>query len=692
METSLSRSAVTYRCLISCMTIVLSVLAIARVDLAAQEGPATRVESVTLSAEQVAVALRELESKDEAVGQRAYHALLSARSQAAEFLPNILSLLDSANERARTRSIWLLIELGPAARAATPPLLARLGKLGPGDVYALLTLRALGAMGAPPEQIADAFRKTLANPLGEFETVSETIELRQYDPAGKWAVPIVAVALESSKQRTRERAAEELGTFGPKALPALDALLETIARVYPREGGSADTFARIIERACSNGRILDPEGSPAERDFLAFRDPCLWAIGQIGQAAEGRLKDVLEIAATGHVALRPDAIRVAAMIEQLGAQTSQLALRELRSQNPLIRLGAIDAIRLLSDRGVLVRPSLHELFPSARPYELRALCRTIEAIGWDSDADASKLAAVVAGERADVVSAAAAHRLGFAKNLSKGGAGALLKGLKNSSPWFASLCARSLGRAASPSDEVVSGLVATLDELTSKKKMTLWDDAKAAFVVEALAKLSRADRTRASVARISRRSDDVDLQFGDLSGLSQSVLRASCVMSPPTGLSLTMRAVPTLRVSTPWWAEWGQEPPGKAAISWMDVTVDRTVWMEVGEASRRYADWSTFRREFMSQPILLALRPGATPSAVLIEWKDAIAGSRGQTSAQPEGKLRGEFRMPNLDFSSAPRLEFELWVERDDGSAGQNFPRWRAGVTVVNPLAAKSAR
>jgi hypothetical protein len=48
--------------------------------------------------------------------------------------------------------------------------------------------------------------------------------------------------------------------------------------------------------------------------------------------------------------------------------------------------------------------------------------------------------------------------------------------------------------------------------------------------------------------------------------------------------------------------------------------------------------------------------------------------------------------MPSLDFGSAPRLEFELRVERDEGTADQNFPRWRAGVTVANPLAAKSAR
>src|SRR5204863_6649926 len=103
----------------------------------------------------------------------------------------------SQDKAERPYPAFLEVRLGPAVKDGIEPMLRQLSAMSLAGSDAEWVVRALVAMGAPPERVAEAMRKNFSRPELTTPLGSYSLSLISYDLEGAWSVPIAAAPLES---------------------------------------------------------------------------------------------------------------------------------------------------------------------------------------------------------------------------------------------------------------------------------------------------------------------------------------------------------------------------------------------------------------------------------------------------------------------------------------------------------------
>jgi hypothetical protein len=665
---------------------------------AAQESRAPESAPASSPTNDVDALLKQLESPDPEEMEAAWDAL----SKSGALVPNLERLLQSPNRTLLAWTMFHLIELGPAAKGSSEVVLRKLETLRRDDSLPELFLRALAAMGTPPEAIAESFKRTL-QAKSEVENFFPALSVRNlfnHDRAGAWSVPVIAAVLESSDDYARMLAAKELGRYGPKAVTAVPALLAALAADYPVKGKSKDPRADAI--ASSYGEkgsdlFTKPKASgwaPAEESFFEYRNPYVWAIARAGPSARTAVLPLLEIAANGHVALRPDALRALATIAPANSDVQKLATGWLSHPNPFLRLGAEDAVRILGPRAAGARKDLVKLLADARPYELRAIFRALDAVG-DVKPDLVALVEAVKKPKPDAASIAAAHSLGMIDQPDAALLAALQEGLKSAHPALVCAAAYSLGRLVPTPAAAAKDLLAVLRKIEVDEDMMLWDATKAAFVTEALGRLGSASaEARDRMMRMMREIKAQRWPVLTLSGLTEELIARTCWMirQPPDALTAPAVVDASVESDPPWFGDWAQKPPDAGVVLWGYQPSSDHLMLQFGAFPDLWADWSTVPEDGFAKSVVLSIRREEEGLDVRLLDRDfaVLWALQRAPETRPSALYRLEARSRPADLDTAERLDLDFRVReiKDLEHDGQRYPsyRWRGGFSIPNPF------
>lgn len=665
---------------------------------AAQDSRAAESAPASSPAKDVDALLKQLESTDCDEMAAAFDGL----SKSDALVPNLERLLRSPNRTVLAWTMFRLIELGPAAKDSSEVVLRKLETLAHDDTLPELFIRALAAMDTPSTAIAESFKRTFRTKSGlELATPGFSfMTLFQHDRAGAWSVPVVAAVLESPDAYARMLAAKELGKYGPKALSAVPALLAALAADYPDKGKSKDPRADVI--ASSYGEksadlFTKPRvtgWAPSEDSFFEYRNPYVWAIARIGPGARTAVKPLLEIAASGHVALRPDALRALATIAPANPDVHRLATSWVSHANPFLRLGAEDAVRILGPRAAGARKDLVKLLADARPYELRAIFRALEAVA-DPKPDLVGLVAAVKKPKPDGVSIAAALSLGMIDQPDAALLAALQEGLKSTHPALVCAAAYSLGRLVPPPAAAAKDLLAVLRKIEVDEDMMLWDATKAAFAIEALGRLGSASAdARDRMLRMMREVKEQRWPVLTLSGLTEELIARTCWMirQPPDALTSPVVVDAAVESDPPWFADWGLKPPAAGVVHWGYQPSPDHLILQFGAFPDLWADWSTVLQDGFAECVFLSIR--REEEGLDVRLLDADHATLWALQRVPETrpsalyKLEARTKPGNLDTAERLDLDFRVRALKDEEHDGQHYPsyRWRGGFSLPNPF------
>src|SRR5262249_22877240 len=128
----------------------------------------------------------------------------------------------------------------------------------------------------------------------------------------------------------------------------------------------------------------------------------------------------------------------------------------------------------------------------SRAYELRAIARAFEAIGWEDRPPVAALVSAVRKTKPDSSSFSAAHRLGLLEKPDASVIDALREGLKSRERRMVCLSTLSLGRLAPGSADAAPDLARLLASIELSEAMNVWDATKAFYAMEALGRLGSA--------------------------------------------------------------------------------------------------------------------------------------------------------------------------------------------------------
>ena len=556
-------------------------------------------------------------------------------------------------------------------------------------------VRAAGALGVPGERVIEALRESARRkPAGAKLVLAEfsPFDFHRYDLDGPWSLPLLIVGLESDDLLTRRLSAQEIGKYGRLAAVASAALLANIAREFPRER-TTDVLAKWVEVNYHDPGSARPSSARrtanfdrAELVFFEYRSEYLWALSRMGPAAKDVLPRVVDIGLNGHLVLRPDAIRTAAMIDTDGAAALDLAQRQLLSPNPLIRLGAVDAIRMLGPKAKAALPKLEGLLEDPRPYEVDALFRAIEAVGPGPQPEShSGLVIALRKRDPDVSSAIAAVRLGLIGVADTTVIGALREGFGSKDPKIACLCALSLGRVGAPSAVPTLSAALTVDV---RDRMDLWEAKKLACAIEALGRIGPpAAPALAGLGRIMRALQGRTLLWDRMAGLEErAVARAACLIRMPS-YAIEARPVPDAmtRSDPPWCADWALDPPNPGVMVWTHQMAPDVLWMEYGQPPKMAADWSSGKSSAFDESMLLVVtRVAGGVNLRLIDWETACVWARQLAEPRPSARFALDAKMLPVDLEVAERIDLEF-AARDMSAVSPINRRWRGGFSIPNP-------
>jgi hypothetical protein len=557
-------------------------------------------------------------------------------------------------------------------------------------------------METPPATIAESFKRTFQTHSG-LEHASPAFSfgsLFRHDRGGAWSVPVIAAVLESPSDYARVVAARELGKYGSRALPAVPALLAALAADYPAKGKSKDGQADLIGSSYgekSTDLFTKPRvtgWAPSEEAFFEYRNAYLWAIARAGPGAREAVKPLLEIAAGGHVALRPDALRALATIAPANPDVQKLATTWLSHPNPFLRLGAEDAVRILGTRVPGARKDLVKLLPDARPYELRAIFRALEAVG-DARPDLVGLVAAVKKPKPDGASIAAALSLGMIDQPDAALLAALQEGLKSANPALVCAAAYSLGRLVPSPGAAAKDLLAVLRKIEVDEDMMLWDATKAAFLTEALGRLGSASAdARDRMLRMMREVKGQQWPVLPLSGLTDELIARTCWMirQPPEALTSPVVVDAAVESDPPWFADWALNPPDAGVVLWAHQPAADHLMVQFGSFPETWADWSTVPPPLFAESVFLSIRREEEGLDVRLLDPDlaALWALQRSTESRPSSlyRLEARTRPGNLDSAERLDLDFRVRALKDEEHDGQRYPsyRWRGGFSIPNPF------
>jgi HEAT repeat protein len=182
----------------------------------------------------------------------------------------------------RQRAAEVLARIGPEVRGVVPALVNMLSD--PDKKVRTSASNVLGVFGPAAEAAIPA----LVQLLGGGDDLDAPVSLGQIGPA---AIPPLVNFLKNGEKGQRSGAACALGVMGPKAMPALPALIEAL-----RQNDATVQFA-ILEALCE----IRPDGTmavPAIIPVLKARDVGLralaaWALSRIGPTAKDAIPDLI---------------------------------------------------------------------------------------------------------------------------------------------------------------------------------------------------------------------------------------------------------------------------------------------------------------------------------------------------------------------------------------------------------------
>lgn len=277
---------------------------------------------------------------------------------AADAVEGYVAHLSSSELQARWYAVYALGQLGPAARAATGPLLKLLAKADEDEYVCGGAAWALGRIGQHDAKIVDA----------------------------------LAAALKSDMLSVRVNAAEALGSFGPAARPAVKGLVRllddpdvdariAVAAALVRIDGQAKGLSALTailagnenrgpyEAAVALGQ-LGPVAAPALPALVtALGHPqpdtaraAAWALGQMGPAAVEPLAAVLKrVAVTAGAAAAIDVTQrrhAIAALEWIGAEGVSALTAGLSDPAPAVRRDAARALGRIGPAAAAARAEL----------------------------------------------------------------------------------------------------------------------------------------------------------------------------------------------------------------------------------------------------------------------------------------------------------------------------------------------
>lgn len=482
-------------------------------------------------------------------------AVILGRRRAAEAVPDLVRLLDHADDNVAVAAIEALGEIGggaaidalidvvrkkqffrtfPAlqvlAACGDPRAITPLLELLDDELFRIDAMRALGRTGSASAIAPLTSRLAVAADHEEVRLLATA--LSQLVARAEWsgAGGVVRAALRAAIAPARQRFAAALPGADPAERIALASVLgeigdgETLTVLLellpdPAAGGVAaqalqqlatrhgDALLDALEHASATTRaallrhVRDRGAGPRVRALLADEDPDVRA-----RACEalGRIGDV-EAAAALFGALRDPNPGVAhaatAAIHALGAaSTAALAMNALRDTHPAVRR---HALRIIAHQGAdeafePVRDAIDD--PDPRIREL-----AVSALGMLSDPRVDAILETLARRPHDAIRAAAMRAA--THRGSEAMAALLARGLSDDSAWVRYYACQGLGRLGHASS--TPGLIARLADAYPHVRIA---------AIEALARLDTPQAWQALTSAV--RSDDADEHRAALVGIS----------------------------------------------------------------------------------------------------------------------------------------------------------------------------
>jgi HEAT repeat protein len=226
-------------------------------------------------------------------------------------VPALIAAVKDQDEGVRVEAVLALGEIGPAAKAAAPHLLA----LVPQEMFSLIDPRVVTALGNMGSGVVAELEKAVKG-AGANRCVVALQAIGLIGRDAKDAVPAAAEALSDPHRLVREYAAKALGRIGPDAAAALPKLEKTLhdksvavrlaagLALYQIAGGKEgipiftaalhEPTAALRIDACRALGQLGKDGAPALRDLSSaltdreaeVRLSAAAALGKIGPAAK----------------------------------------------------------------------------------------------------------------------------------------------------------------------------------------------------------------------------------------------------------------------------------------------------------------------------------------------------------------------------------------------------------------------
>jgi len=324
----------------------------------------------------------------------------------AQGLPVLTAALADPKPDVRCNAASAIARLGPKAAPATQ-------KLWPlaSDPAAPIREAALRALidigGVSPAPLCKLLVHTDA---GVRVTAAEN--LRDFSGIPPEAVGDLAMAVTDDNPGVRLAAADALATLGPKAAPAVPALLKALADRVPKDKLDLDEFAFAVLNAVA---AVGEPAVPAVTKSLTDPNPVArflgaYMIGEIGPPAKSAAPALEKLLAEPTGLIVQEAARALVVVTGSTDKVKGLIEGALTSADPANRLAAVvcvgrmgpagqpfaeSALRLLADPRAEVRAAALDYVATLDPATAKPAVPTVAKLLSDEDADTRLQAAKV---------------------------------------------------------------------------------------------------------------------------------------------------------------------------------------------------------------------------------------------------------------------------------------------------------
>ncbi|HEY7428361.1 MAG TPA: HEAT repeat domain-containing protein [Gemmataceae bacterium] len=286
--------------------------------------------------------------------------LISCRAEEARYAGKPLAFwleeLKSGDALIRDEAIEVLIDAGPAARAAVPQLEALLKdeQLRVRIRAALALWRIAGQTKPAIATLTEALRDRTAPKRAEL-----LIQLGQLGPAAASGAPVVVALINDADPTVRGQAAMTLQRFGAAAVPTILTLFD-------------DADPRVRRDACHALGLLgllNPPAKDAVSKLTALlkdadaevRQEALTTLGRQGSFAQAATPAILELTHDKNIALRAASLKALREVFADAKLARPVALEALKDDNALIRCRAVSLLWRVEPKHPDIQPHILEL-------------------------------------------------------------------------------------------------------------------------------------------------------------------------------------------------------------------------------------------------------------------------------------------------------------------------------------------